>query len=85
MWPDVFFGTFESLNFTKIFCPSTKQRIYQNTTQHLNELLARSSAGFHGTVNFLLPTSFSGPESPRHFDQQRVKASPGDRELSNEV
>lgn len=63
MWPDVFFGTFKSLNFTKIFCHCTKPRICQNTTQHPTEFLAPNSVGFHGTVSFLLPTSFCGPDS----------------------
>lgn len=82
MWPEVFF---KILNFTKSFCHSTKPRIYQNTTQHLSEFLGRSLVGFHGTVSFLLPTSFCGPESPRPSDQQRVKAAPSERDVSIEV
>ena len=75
MWSAAFFGNFKSLNLVYTFCHSTKPKIYQNTTQHLTELLARGSVGFHGTVSLPLPTPFSGPEFPRHSDQAKRAGS----------
>lgn len=66
------------------FFVSLLSQEYIKIPLNILNFFARSSFGFHGTVDFL-PTSFCAPQSSRHSDQQRLKATPSEREVSIEV